>query len=66
MTKDKQSLPESRASKDGANAAAMQDATSGDLDRGYTAVRESHRHEMPMSLRSSASGFLGRSGGWER
>lgn len=66
MSKDNKPLPESKASKDGANAAAMGEATHSDLDRGFTAVRETHRHEMPMSLRASTSGFLGRSGGWER
>lgn len=59
-------LHESSAAKDGANAAAMGEATRGDLDRGFTAVRETHRHEVPMPVRSSMSGFLGRSGGWER
>lgn len=66
MDKSTKALPESQASKDGANAAAMQEATRSDLDRGFTAVREAHHHDMPMPLRSPLAGFLGRSGGWER
>jgi hypothetical protein len=66
MSKDDKPLPESSASKDGATTGAMGDATKADLDRGYTAVRENHRHEFLQPLRTLTAGFLGRSGGWER
>lgn len=64
MDKSTKALPESQASMDGANAAAMQEATRSDLERGFTAVRETHAHDFPRPV--MGGGFLGRSGGWDR